>query len=322
MNSKSCPYCHCNTGIIKNGTTSSSRQRYLCKNCHKTWTSKPRPSRLADKIWHDFVWNNLPVRALSNKYHKCPNTIRNILHNYEPEPLNLGLLSDEKKAAITVIAMDTTYFGRKYGVVTIINAHNGNLLYFHEIRGSETNAEYDHALYTLLRANIHPKACVIDGRKGVAETLEDEGILVQMCHFHMWQIVKRYIAGDPLLEPNIELKSIMDSFLSKHFHPNRRLFSAQVLGWKERNWRWLNEKHRNEHGKLEWSHAETRRAYNAIVSHAKWLYTYEKHPELNIPRTSNRIEGKFGNAKDKLRLHHGYSHKLKIKIFFSLLSGE
>ena len=322
MNSKRCPYCHCSTKVVKIGVTSSGRQRYKCKACLKTWVNQPRPTRLADKVWHDFVWNNMPARALSDKYKKHPNTIRDILHNYEVKPLNLDSLNAGEKAKITVIAMDTTYFGRKHGVVTIINAHNGDLLYFCETTGSETNTDYYNAFYSLQKAGIYPKACIIDGRKGVGDLLVDEGVLVQMCHFHMWQIVRRYLTNNPVLEPNIELKHIMDNFLSQRFPVDKQKFSAQIISWKHRNWRWLNEKHRNENGRLEWSHADTRRAYNAIISHAKWLFTYEKYPELNIPRTSNIIEGKFGNAKDKMRLHHGYTHEFKIKIFFSLLSGE
>lgn len=322
MNSKRCPYCHCNTKVVKIGLTTAKRQRYRCNFCLKTWVSRARPARLDEKIWHDFVWNNMPVRALANKYNKHPNTIRDILHNHKIKPIDLSKLTKKEKAAIKVIVMDTTYFGREYGVVTIINAHTGDLLYFSEIKGSETNTDYYNAFFTLQEAGIQPKACVLDGRKGVADLLTDEGVLVQMCHFHMWQIVRRYLTNNPVLQPNIELKSIMDAFLSKRFPMNRRKFSCYILGWKNKNWRWLNEKHRGDDGRLEWTHAETRRAYNAIISHAKWLYTFEKYPELNIPRTSNIIEGKFGNAKDKLRLHHGYTHKFKIKIFFSLLSGD
>ena len=162
----------------------------------------------------------------------------------------------------------------------------------------------------------------MDGRTGLAELLEDKGIYVQMCHFHMWQIVRRYLTNSPVLLPNIELKAIIDSFLSKHTHTDRFLFAAQMNGWKNRHHDWLDERYKNEYGKYEYSHEETRRAYKAIKSHFPYLFTYEKHPELNIPKTSNMIEGKFGNAKDKLRLHHGYTDKLKIKIFFSLLSRE
>ena len=322
MNSRHCPHCHCTIDIVKIGTSSSGRQRYRCKKCHKTWISKSRPDRIAVKIWNDFVWNNMPVRALSEKYDKHPNTIRNILHEYRPAPLNLKALDSSQKQEISVIAMDTTYFGRKHGVVTVVDAHKGTLLYFHEINGAETNSEYYAAIYALLNVDIRPKVCVIDGRKGVAERLEEEGILVQMCHFHMWQIVRRYLTNNPVLAPNIELKQIMDDFLNKHSHTTRRSFSLEVLGWRRRNLAWLNEKHRDENGRLEWSHADTRRAFNAIHSYYRWLFTYEDYPELNIPKTSNIIEGKFGNAKDKLRLHHGYTQELKIKIFFSLLSGR
>lgn len=322
MASRNCPHCNCNTITVKIGRTSSGRQRYRCKKCGKTWTNPPRSSILTKKIWYDFVWNNMPARALADKYHKHPNTIRNLLHDYTPTPVALENLSQKEKESISVIVMDTTYFGRGHGVVVVLDTHTGKLLYFKEIIGSEANTDYYMAFTVLRAAGIHPKACVLDGRRGVAELLEECGVLVQMCHFHMWQIVKKYLTNNPVLQPNIELKLIIDSFLSKHTRTDSFSFAAQVRGWKNKNECWLNEKHRNEHGKMEWSHEETRRAYNAIIRHARWLFTYEKYPELNIPKTSNIIEGKFGNAKDKLRLHHGYTNELKIKIFFSLLSGK
>lgn len=321
MNSKHCPHCNFSTEVIRHGQTSSGRSRYRCKTCHKTWTNKARPDKLAAIIWHDFVWNNQPVRALADKYHKHPNNIRSIIHGYIPPPIDLSALSLAEKRTIQVITMDTTYFGRGHGVVVVINAHTGTLLYFREIHHTETNNDYFLAIRALLDAGIRPKACVLDGRRGVAELLEEYGILVQMCHYHLWQIVRKYLTNNPVLRPNIELKLIIDNFLNKHTETSSLILAKQVRSWRDRNWRWLNEKHRNERGRLEWSHSETRRAYNAIIRHAKWLFTYEKHPELNIPKTSNIIEGKFGNAKDKLRLHHGYTDKLKIKIFFSLLSG-
>ena len=322
MNSKHCPHCNCSTKVVKIGLTSAHRQRYRCDNCHKTWVNKSRNTRLSKLIWYDFVWNNMPVRALASKYHKHPNTIRSIINNYTPPPLDLSLLSDREKEVIKVIVLDTTYFGRSCGVVTILDAHTGRLLYFKRILKTETNSEYLIGINTILANNIHPKAAIVDGRRGLIDLLESKDILVQMCHFHMWQIVRRYLTNNPVLEPNIELKAIIDNFLNKHTHIDRFMFASQTSGWLHRNEHWLNEKHRNEYGIYEWSHEETRRAYKAIKSHFPYLFTYEKYPELNIPKTSNIIEGKFGNAKDKLRLHHGYTDTLKIKIFFSLLSGE
>ena len=140
MNSKHCPHCNCSTEIVKKGKTSSNRQRYYCKCCGRTWTNKARFRRLDAKIWNDFVWNNQVVRTLAEKYQKHPNTIRKIINSYAPPNINLSQLSSGEKAAIQVIVMDTTYFGRKHGVVSILDAHSGKLLYFQEIFKTETNS--------------------------------------------------------------------------------------------------------------------------------------------------------------------------------------
>ena len=323
MNSKHCPYCNCSTKTIRFGETQSGRQRYRCKACRKTWTSKSRPMRLTENIWHNFVWDNMPARALAEKYKKHPNTIRKILHNYKVKPLNLSSLSEETKSKITVIAMDATYFGKDLAIITAINAHTGDLLYFKEKDGAETNADYGLCIETILAAGIHPKACIIDGRQGVKYVLQKRGILVQLCHFHMKLMAKKYLTSHPILEPNIELKIIVDSLCNKHIQMDEKKFLGMFSGWYIRHKQWLLERTYNEetHSR-EYTHQDTRKAFNAIKNHLDILFTYEHYPKLNIPRTSNRIEGAFGVAKDKLRIHHGYTKELKIKIFFSLLSGE
>ncbi len=323
MSNKHCPHCNCSTEAIKFGNTSSKKQRYRCKTCCKTWVSKSRPSRLAEKIWDDFVWNNLPVRELAKKYKKSPNSIRNLLRNYEPPPIDLANMPEIEKSKITVVAMDATYFGRTSGVVVAVDAHTGKLLYFQEIFGTETNADYERCIDTILAAGIYPGACVIDGRQGVKQILKDRGILVQLCHFHMQLMMKRYLTNNPVLEPNIALKLIADSLCNKHVQMSESRFYTIFVGWYNAYKSWLMERSYNpETGRREYCHQDTRRAFNALKNHRDVLFTYEHYPELNIPRTSNRIEGAFGVAKDKLRIHHGYTKRLKIKIFFSLLSGR
>lgn len=320
--SKRCPYCHCNTEVIRFGIASSGRQRYRCKDCKRTWTNKPRPSKLSDKIWHDLVWNNMPVRALENKYHKCGNTIRSIINQYQPSELDLIHLPEVIKQQVKVIIMDTTYFGRSHGIVTFIDAHTNRLLYFQEINRSEIIQDYIDGLETIRRAGINPVACVVDGRRGLINAMEHRGLYVQVCLFHIQLIVRKYLTNTPILEPNKELKIITELLCHKKIKLDRFHFASILHGFFVRNEKWLNERTRLENGKYEFTHQDTRKAYQAIQKHFPWLFTYEKHPELNIPRTSNKIEGKFGNAKDKLKLHHGYTKELKTKIFFSLLSGE
>ena len=60
MNSRICPRCNFNISV-KIGTTSSGRQRYHCKNCHKAWTTKSRPQVLSKTIWNDLVFDKTPL---------------------------------------------------------------------------------------------------------------------------------------------------------------------------------------------------------------------------------------------------------------------
>lgn len=121
MNSKHCPRCNFNTKIVKLGTTSSGRQRFMCRECSKTWVSKPHPQILAKKIWHDLVFHNMNIDELADKYGVCARTIRNKLDLYNPPEI----VPSEVDAATTVIAMDVTFFKRTGGVLTVINVHNG-----------------------------------------------------------------------------------------------------------------------------------------------------------------------------------------------------
>lgn len=183
-NMKHCPHCHCSTEVIRFGVTSSDKQRYRCKQCKSTWTNKSRKRRLTDKIWHDFVWNNQTVEMLSKTYHKHPNTIRTIIHNYQPETINLASWSKKAKQAVKVVIMDTTYFGRNLGVITIIDAYTGHLLYFQPIKRSEVIQDYIDGLETIRKTGLYPEVCGIDGRKGLINAMEYRGLKVQVCLFH------------------------------------------------------------------------------------------------------------------------------------------
>lgn len=310
MNRKSCPFCNCNS-IIKHGKR-NDRQRYRCKDCHKTWTNKNRPQRLSAKIWQEYTQNASTVRELSERHDRHPNTIRKIIHEFEVPPV-VPIPTD---TSCSVIIADATYFGRTLGELVVIDAHTGVSLYCQEIYGSERIVDYENAIDTLLTSNYPVRACVIDGRKGVRDMLLEQGILVQHCQFHQLMTITQCLTRHPVLPPNIELRNIAMTLT----RTGRETFERLLAGWILRHEFWLRERTRMPGGKWEYTHKNTRRAYYSLKNNLPWLFTYLDHPELNIPNTVNRIDGKFGNIKDKLKIHHGYTKQLKTKIFRSLLS--
>ena len=313
MNSKHCPHCNCSTKAVKIGTTSSGRQRFMCKKCRKTWTSKPHPQILSRKIWHDLVFHNLNVDELAKKYGVCTRTIRNKLNLYNPPEI----IPNENDKDTAVIAMDVTFFRRAGGVLTVINAHNGKALYCAETGGYETVWDYEKAILTLVEYGIHPKAAVVDGKKGVMEMLEGYGMHVQMCQFHQKRIVRTCITNNPIYEENKSLKDLTNSLT----HTNRKMFEEMVYVWRAMNYNWLQEKtHYENH--WEYTHKLTRRAINSLFHHLPYLFTFEDYSELNIPNTNNKIEGIHSEMKRRLANHRGLKKDQKIKFIRIFLSGR
>ena len=310
MNSRICPRCNFNISV-KIGTTSSGRQRYRCKNCHKTWTTKSHPQVLSKTIWNDLVFHNMNLSELAKKYHCSSRTIRRKLDLYNPPKII-------PTHQVDVIGMDVTYFGRSWGILSIIDTENGDALYCAEVGAYETVYDYERAILFLLKHGVHPKAAVVDGKKGVIDMLEGFGIAVQMCQFHQKKIVTECITKKPILPQNIELKYLAADM--GHFHKEK--YEIMVYLFRANHWEWLHERTKLENGKWEYTHKLSRRAINSIFHHLPYLFTFEDHPELNIPNTNNKIEGIHSELKRRLSNHRGLKKRQKIQFIRIFLSGR
>ena len=75
-----------------------------------------------------------------------------------------------------------------------------------------------------------------------------------------------------------------------------------------------------ETNKYSFTHKRLRSAYRSLTTNSKYLFTYKDNDTLNMPNTSNSIEGMFSSIKNKLRNHAGLKRKRKIKFLDYLLS--
>ena len=64
--------------------------------------------------------------------------------------------------------MDTTYFGRDFGVMVLMDSINQQVLSVDEVK-YETNALYAAALTTLKEKGVEIQSIVCDGRKGLLQ---------------------------------------------------------------------------------------------------------------------------------------------------------
>lgn len=245
---------------------------------------------------------------LANKYYCSNRTIQRRIDSYQVK-------IPEKISREVVVLMDSTYWGRSFGVMLFKdNITKENLLKYY-IK-NETNAKYKEGIEELKTRGYIIKAIVCDGRRGLIQSFEN--IPVQMCQFHQFLIVRRYITKNPRMPAAIELKQITE--LMKH--TDKESFESALKQWHSKWESFLNERSINEQSsKSYYTHKRLRSAYRSLKTNLKWLFTWESYPELKIPNTTNAIDGHFADLKNKLRNHNGLSIERKKKFIDEFLKA-
>ena len=211
--------------------------------------------------------------------------------------------------------MDTTYWGNNFGVMLFKDAITKENLLKYYVK-SETNALYKQGIKKLEGQGFIIDGIVCDGRRGLISLFN--GIPVQMCQFHQAAIVRRYITKNPRMHAAIELKEI--TALMKQ--TDRESFEGALNEWYISWETFLNERTVNEEtGKSTYTHKRLRSAYRSLRTNLKWLFTWYDNLELNIPNTTNAIDGHFADLKNKLRNHNGLSRRRKIKFIDEFLKA-
>ena len=191
--------------------------------------------------------------------------------------------------------------------------HRKENVYWSEIE-RETLDEYKYARDTLESQGFVIKAVVADGKPGLKHLYEETPI--QMCHFHQKLIITRYLTRRPKLEAGKELREL--SFRLGDLCEES--FALELEAWHVKWHEFLNERTVNpETNKRPFTHRRLRSAYRSLKTNVPYLFTYRKHPELNIPNTTNGLEGFFAYLKELVRVHRGAKTDLKLKTIESIL---
>lgn len=215
----------------------------------------------------------------------------------------------------TVVIPDTTFWDRDYGVVVFRSPTLKKNIWWNEV-SSELMAHYHYGRKILESRGWSFLAAVVDGRRGLITVFED--IPVQMCHFHQQKIVTRYLTRKPETLAGQELKGVALR-LTKG---NEKEFNQLLNNWHKKWGQYINEKTLVA-GTKHWyyTHRNVRSTYMSLKKHLPYLYTYQKYPELNIPNTTNSLDGFFGQMKPKITIHRGLRKDRRYKVISELLGG-
>ena len=189
------------------------------------------------------------------------------------------------------IIMDTTYFGRGFGVMVLMDSISGQVLSVREVK-HETNALHAEALNDLREKGIAIQSIVCDGRKGLLQLFPE--IPAQLCQFHQVKTVSRYLTRNPKTAAGKALWQLALTLKDS----GKVAFQSALQAWFEQHQGFLNERTVNEEsGRSHYTHKQLRSAYLSLKRNLDYLFTFEAHPGLGIHNTTNLLDGKFADLK-------------------------
>ena len=200
--------------------------------------------------------------------------------------------------------MDTTYFGRKFGVMVFKDSITGKILFKQYVQ-QESNFLYLTGINKIQSNGTKVQSIICDGRKGLFQLFGD--IPIQMCNYHQAAIIRRYLTKNPKMQASKELLKV-SLLLTKTC---KEIFEARLQVWYNKWKPFMDEQREDENGKKRYVHKKLRSAYRSLKTNLPWLYTWDLNRHLNIPNTTNAIDGHFADLKNKLRNHNGLSEKRK-----------
>lgn len=218
----------------------------------------------------------------------------------------------------TVLIADTTFWGRTYGVCVFFAHTLKRHIWWHEVEG-ERMAHYRYGKQILESKGWTFVAAVVDGRRGLTAVFND--IPVQICQFHQIKQVTKYLTRRPETDAGKELRTLVLTLTKTDEATFTRGLEAWYATWHP----FVEEKTVNTFitGKTTWyyTHKNVRSAYRSLKTNLPYLFTYLKYPELNIPNTTNELDGSFSNLKKKLAVHHGLRRDRRFKVISEILKG-
>lgn len=286
--------------MIRNGRK-NSKQLYKCKECGKQFLGGRRRNKV--QVITDYVEGKQTLSQLAQRYRISERTIQRDL-------AGMRFVQKIAKVKDVTIQLDTTYWGRNFGLMVIKDALRNKILWHKYVR-NETISQYMEGISWLKSNGFRIYGAVIDGMRGLAQALYP--IPVQMCQFHQILITRRYLTQEPELEASIALLSLVKNITKM----DKESFVGAFNDWSEKYQNVINERIRDKRIKRHtppYMRPKLRSAYLSLRRNMNLLWTFYDHPETGLPNTNNALEGVFSDIKSKVRAHRGISKDNRRKL--------
>ena len=271
--------------------------------------NKRKPQRLEKKLWQEHVWERQTIKQLTKRYSKGKDwvrknidaaTVRNRMV-VEPQPV-VCVFDATKIYGELLLAARAPRLGSNLGWAWI---------------PSETKRAYAGLRRFVEEKGFTITAVVLDGRTGIPSVFSD--MPVQICQFHQLQIVRRTLTLRPETEAGKDLLRMVFTLAKS----TEKEFTHLLQEWFAHHETFINEKtHIAGSKRWHYTHTRARSVYRSLLKNLPYLFTYQKHPLLCIPNTTNSLDGFWSRLKNLLSAHRGKTNDRVKKIVTEILRKD
>ena len=308
MNKRKCEVCG-SSHTVKNGVRNGV-QLYKCQDCGYQFRAGTAVSE--DDLWEAYQQQKQTIKELSERFGMSVATVKRRLHDIKREWVHPPL------SGSGFLHLDTTYWGRSFGVLLALDHATGRPLYIAFVK-SETTKDYEDAVQSVKERGYTIDGIIIDGKQSLFKSFAEYPM--QMCQFHMKQITKRYLTKNPKLLAARALNALVD----KLTRSEESVFKAELAAWKDEWHDMIDRRSIYKDGSTHYTHQRLRSAMHSLDFYMPYLFTYQRENCKGMPNTNNKIEGTFTDLKKNLNNHSGLTkenRKRFISGFFLALNNE
>lgn len=299
--------------MIRYGKTAAGRQRFRCNHCKKTGT-KTRSDISRKRLEEIYRFWLLGKRSLSEiaseiGIHRVTlsEKFKSLDIKYSPKKLDINHK--------LVLVVDGKRISEKYTALFAYDYISKKPIGF--LWGGNENKERWRKFLKEIRVRYEVYALVSDGQKGIRYA-DLESVVHQRCMYHIMSFCLSRLTQNPRTEAGKELRKLIKLLPSVWTDTQKELWTSSFCDWEKKYESFLCEYNaelkRYVHRKLRSVRSHLR---NALPD----MFCYIS--DVNIPRTTNDVEGGINSLLDELlRCHRGINEKEKedlVKLFIMKL---
>lgn len=296
-------------------------QRFKCKNCGIFFTRNNPEQRLENRfIWFKkWVLERQTFKTLSRDSGLSIDTLQRTFYAFLEKSPTVHI----RKREHVNLRIDATYF-EQFCMLCYQDNEDGytQLIRFTD---GEHYEEIKEDLDNLIKLGVQIESITTDGHKSILKAIKKSlpDTIVQRCLVHIQRMCLLWLTRFPKHSAGVELRQHILLLLKIKTHNDRIFWVQELEKWHERHKSYLKERTYNAaSGRYWYKHKLLRRSYMTIKRALPNMFHYLNN--LNIPSTTNGIEGFFSHLKNHLDLHRGLTveHRVNFIKWYVYLSNE